>query len=132
MKVLIAYDTNLIRERLQEMVSVSRQLEVVGSFANGTNTLEGLRTLKPDLAIIGLEMTGLNGIEVLKEIRKENSSLVYIIITLFSSEFYREMAMEAGADYFFSKPDDFKKVARVMVEMVIKEGKLKNCKITCT
>jgi hypothetical protein len=31
--------------------------------------------------------------------------------------------MEAGADYFFSKPDDFKKVARVMVEMVIKEGK---------
>jgi two-component system response regulator YesN len=132
MKVLIADDTNLIRERLQEMVSVSRQLEVVGSFANGTNTLEGLRTLKPDLAIIGLEMTGLNGIEVLKEIRKENSSLVYIIITLFSSEFYREMAMEAGADYFFSKPDDFKKVARVMVEMVIKEGKLKNCKITCT
>jgi two-component system response regulator YesN len=132
MKVLIADDTNLIRERLQEMVSVSRQLEVVGSFANGTNTLEGLRTLKPDLAIIGLEMTGLNGIEVLKEIRKENSSLVYIILTLFSSEFYREMAMEAGADYFFSKPDDFKKVARVMVEMVIKEGKLKNCKITCT
>jgi two-component system response regulator YesN len=123
MKVLIADDTNLIRERLQEMVSVSRQLEVVGSFANGTNTLEGLRTLKPDLAIIGLEMTGLNGIEVLKEIRKENSSLVYIILTLFSSEFYREMAMEAGADYFFSKPDDFKKVARVMVEMVIKEGK---------
>ena len=132
MKVLIAYDTNLIRERLQEMVSVSRQLEVVGSFANGTVTLEGLRTLKPDLAIIGLEMTGLNGIEVLKEIRKENSSLVYIILTLFSSEFYREMAMEAGADYFFSKPDDFKKVARVMVEMVMKEEKLKNCKITCT
>jgi two-component system response regulator YesN len=123
MKVLIAYDTNLIRERLQEMVSVSRQLEVVGSFANGTNTLEGLRTLKPDLAIIGLEMTGLNGIEVLKEIRKENSSLVYIILTLFSSEFYREMAMEAGADYFFSKPDDFKKVACVMVEMVMKEAK---------
>jgi two-component system, response regulator YesN len=132
MKVLIAYDTNLIRERLKEMVSVSQQLEVVGSFANGTDTLEGLRTLKPDLAIIGLEMTGLNGIEVLKEIRKENSSLVYIIITLFSSEFYREMAMEAGADYFFSKPDDFKKVARVMVEMVMKEEKLKNCKITCT
>jgi two-component system response regulator YesN len=132
MKVLIADDTNLIRERLQEMVSVSRQLEVVGSFANGTNTLEGLRTLKPDLAIIGLEMTGLNGIEVLKEIRKENSSLVYIILTLFSSEFYREMAMEAGADYFFSKPDDFKKVACVMVEMVMKEAKLKNCKITCT
>jgi DNA-binding NarL/FixJ family response regulator len=123
MKVLIADDTNLIRERLQEMVSVSRQLEVVGSFANGTDTLEGLRTLKPDLTIIGLEMAGLNGIEVLKEIRKENTSLVYIILTLFSSEFYREMAMEAGADYFFSKPDDFKKVACVMVEMVMKEAK---------
>ena len=132
MRVLIADDANLIRDCLQEMVSVSRQVELVGSFTNVTDTLEGLRTLKPDLAIIGLEMPGLNGIEVLKEIRKENTSLVYIILTLLSSEFYREKCMQAGAGYFFCKPDDFKKVARVMVDMVMKEGKWKNCKITGT
>lgn len=72
MRVLIADDANLIRDCLQEMVSVSRQVELVGSFTNVTDTLEGLRTLKPDLDIIGLEMPGLNGIEVLKEISHLN------------------------------------------------------------
>lgn len=67
-------------------------------------------------------MTGLSGIEVLTEIRKENTTLVFIILTLFSSEFYRDKAMNASTGYFFSKSYDFKKVARVIVEMVVKEG----------
>ena len=122
MRVLIADDSDLILKRLTEMLIFSQQVEIVGSFTNGIETLAGLRTLKPDLAIVGINMPGLNGIEVLTEIRKENSSLVFIIFTLLSSELFRDKAMDAGADYFFSKSDDFKKVARVIVEMVVKEG----------
>ena len=122
MRVLIADDSDLILKRLTEMLIFSQQVEIVGSFTNGIETLAGLRTLKPDLAIVCIKMTGLSGIEVLTEIRKENTTLVFIILTLFTSEFYRDKAMNAGADYFFSKSDDFKKVARVIVEMVVKEG----------
>lgn len=122
MRLLIADDSDLILKRLTEMLIIPEQVEIVGSFTNGIETLEGLRTLKPDLAIVDIKMPGLSGIEVLTEIRKENSELVFIILTLFSSEFYRDKAINAGADYFFSKSDDFKKVARVIVEMVVKEG----------
>lgn len=57
------------------------------------------------------------------EIRKENKTLLFIILTFHGTEYYRQMAMETGADYFFSKADDFKKVAVVVDEMHINEKK---------
>lgn len=50
------------------------------------------------------------------EIHKENRPLLFIILTLHASDYYRQMALEAGADYFFSKVDDFEKVAKVVNE----------------
>jgi len=116
MRVVIADDSALIRERLQEMLSISGKVELVGSFDNGTDTLDALRNLKPDLAIVDIKMPGLSGLEVLTEIRKEDKTLKFIILTLHSSDYYRQMALEAGADYFFSKVDDFEKVAKVIDE----------------
>ena len=118
MRVLLADDSSLIRERLKDMLSVFQQVEIVGSFENGTETLQALRSLKPDLAIVDLKMPGLSGLDVLSGIRKENSTLKFIILTFFSSGYYRQMAIQAGVDYFFSKVDDFEKVALVVADMV--------------
>lgn len=60
MRVLLADDSNLILERLQEALSIYKQVEIVGLFGNGTETLEAIRVLKPDLAIIDIELPGLN------------------------------------------------------------------------
>ena len=103
MRVLLADDSSLILERLQEMVGMHKQAEIVGSLNNGTETLEALRVLKPDLAIVDIQMPGLSGLEVLSEIRKENKIVKFIILTLYSSDYYRQLAVKTGADYFFSK-----------------------------
>lgn len=127
MRVIIADDSALIRERLQEMLGISGQVELVESCDNGTDTLKALRNLKPDLAIVDLKMPGLSGLEVLTEIRKEDKALQFIILTLHTSECYRQMATEAGADYFISKVDDFEKVAEVVAGMLTYEkNKSKN------
>ena len=122
MRVIIADDSSLIRERLQEMLSISGKVEIVGSCDNGTDTLEALRNLKPDLAIVDLKMPGMSGLEVLTEIRKENKTLKFIILTFHASDYYRQLAMEAGADYFFSKVEEFEKVSQVVAQMVQKEN----------
>ena len=121
MRVLIADDSVLILEWLQDTLGMNKQVEIVGSFKNGIDTLNALKTLKPDLAIVDFKMPGLNGLEVLKEIRKENKILKFIILTYYSLDNYRQVAMQAGADYFFSKVDDFEKVSIVVEEMVAKE-----------
>lgn len=123
MKVLIADDSDLILVRLQECLSVCKGLEIVGVSKNGIDTLENLRKTKPDLAVIDLRMSGLNGLEVLQEIRKENKTVKIIILTLYSSDYYKQKAIQLGADYFLNKADDFDKVVLVAAEMTLKGGK---------
>jgi DNA-binding NarL/FixJ family response regulator len=121
MKVLLADDSKLILVRLQEMVGIYKQVEIVRSCSNGIDTLEALRTLKPDLAIVDIKMPGLSGLEVLNEIRKEDKIVKFIILTFYSSEYHRQMALQAGADYFFNKVDDFEKVSQLVEDLAKKE-----------
>jgi two-component system invasion response regulator UvrY len=121
MRVIIADDSDLIRDRLQQMLSQFVQVEIVGSFNNGTQTLEGLVLLKPDLAIVDYKMPGLSGLDVLKGIRKVTTDIKIIILTFYSSDYYRQLAMQYGADYFYSKADEFEKISLLVDAMVSKE-----------
>jgi len=118
MRIVIADDSTLIRDRLQDVLRSFGKVEVVGAFNNGIDVLKALLTLKPDLAIVDIKMPGLSGLEVLKETRKENKTLQFIILTLHGTEYYRQQAIDAGANYFFSKVDDFGKVELVINDML--------------
>jgi len=118
MRILLADDSGLILERLQEALSNYKDIEIVGSFRNGTDTLEALRALKPDLAIVDIKMPGLNGLEVLQEIRKEDKTLKVIMLTFYASDYHRILAIQSGADYFFSKVDDFDKAIQAVADML--------------
>jgi len=118
MRVVIADDSSLTLDWLAEMLGNYAQVELIGKCKNGTDTLAILQTSKPDLAIVDFKMPGLNGIEVLREIRKTDTSLKFILLTFYASDNYRQMAIEAGADYFFSKVDDFEKLSKLLAELV--------------
>jgi two-component system, NarL family, response regulator DesR len=119
MRVILADDSALILERLQALVTLCNQAEIVASCDNGTKALEAIRNLKPDLAIVDLQMPGLTGLEVLTAIRKTNKKVKIIILTFFSTDYHKNMSLDAGADYFFSKVDEFEKISQVLSEMSI-------------
>lgn len=118
MRIVIADDSTLIRDRLQDVLCSFGQIEVVGTFNNGIDALKALQTLKPDMAIVDIKMPGLSGLEVLKETRKENKTIQFIILTLHGTEYYRQQAIASGANYFFSKVDDFEKIEFVINEIL--------------
>jgi len=122
MRVLLADDSYLILERLKEMISIHSDVEIIGSYRDGFEALTEIRNLKPDLAIVDIKMPGINGLEVLSQIRKENIKVKFIILTFSSSIYYRQLAIQSGADYFFSKSEDFDKVLLVVKEMLLKES----------
>ncbi|HAH23488.1 MAG TPA: response regulator [Prolixibacteraceae bacterium] len=129
MKILIADDSVLILERLSEMLSFHSQAEVVGSYNNGTEALQALRTHQPDLAILDINMPGLNGLEVLSTFRKENKTIKFIILTFHSSEYYHQLAIQAGADHFFNKID-FEELSPVIDELLAKKETHKTNNLT--
>jgi two-component system response regulator YesN len=117
-RVIIADDSNLTLDWLEELLTNFDQIEIVDKCKTGTHALEALRCLKPDLAIVDFKMPGLNGIEVLREIRKTDTTMKFILLTFYAFDNYRQMALESGADYFFSKVDDFEKLSRLIAEIV--------------
>jgi DNA-binding NarL/FixJ family response regulator len=122
-KVLIADDSHFILDRLQQMLFSMEDVEVVGAFQNGTDALNALHELKPDLAILDNKMPGIKGIDIIREIRKVDSKVKLMLLTFYADTYYRQQAMKAGADYFFSKNEDFENIPEVIMG-------LKNNRIT--
>ncbi|MBT3384899.1 MAG: response regulator [Prolixibacteraceae bacterium] len=122
MKVLLADDSQLILDRLQELLHVYKDAEIIGSLKNGSDALEAIRALEPDLVIIDINMPGLNGLQVLDIIKKEDHKTKFIVLTFYATDYYRKKAIKLGTDYFFSKSDDFEKVSVVVNNLLIQES----------
>ena len=59
-------------------------------------------------------MPGDSGVEVLKMVKKRNSSIIIILLTNYPLEQYKEKCLEYGADYFFDKSEEYPKVTEVL------------------
>ena len=127
MKVLLADDSVLILERLKEMLSIHRQVKIVASLKDGNEALAAIKDLKPDLAVIDINIPGLSGLKILNEVRKENKIIKIIFLTFYSADHYMKIAMQSGANYFLNKADDFEKVSQIIEDMV-KDSKNANLK----
>jgi len=116
MKVLIADDSQLMRERIRESVSIFGSVEIVSETSGGWQTLEDLKKYKPDLAIIDISMPDLNGLEILKEFLpyNVNKETRIIVLTNYAYEQYRDKAFMYGASYFLSKTDDFDQIPAIL------------------
>jgi DNA-binding NarL/FixJ family response regulator len=122
MKVLIADDSLLILTRLQEMISAFRNVEIAAIAVNGTDALNTLKSMAIDLLIMDLNMPEINGMELIKDIRKANQSLKIIVLTFHSSDHHRHLAMTSGADYFFNKEDAFEKIPLILSKMISEQS----------
>jgi DNA-binding NarL/FixJ family response regulator len=118
MKVIIADDSRLMRDRIRETISIFSSVEIVSETENGLQTLGELYKHNPDLAILDIRMPDRNGLEVLKEFRKNNKTTKIVILTNYAYDQYKDRAFENGADYFFSKSEDFEKIAAVVALML--------------
>ena len=118
MKVLIADDSRLMRERIRETISIFGSVEIVSETENGVQTLQELNKHNPDLAILDIRMPDKNGLEILKEFRTRNKTTKIIILTNYAYDKYKDRAFENGADYFYSKSEDFEKIAAVVASML--------------
>jgi DNA-binding NarL/FixJ family response regulator len=122
MKVLIADDSALMRERLETMLSEIEGVSIIGKSMNVIDTLSRVELDHPDVVILDIKMIGGNGIDVLKSIREHHIDSTVIMFTHYPYPQYKRACMEAGADYFFHKATEFEQ----MLETVKRLKKMKN------
>ena len=118
MRVLIADDSTLVRERLVDLISEIEGVELVGQAGDGREALKAIARLKPDAVILDIRMPEGNGIQALEAIKKNSAdSPIIIMLTAFPYPQYRQKCLAAGADYFFDKSTEFDRVTLVLEEL---------------
>jgi len=100
--VVIAEDQAIIREGLV-LVCQSRDLQVVGQCADGLTALETIRSLRPDFALLDLNMPKLSGVEVVRKVREAEIPTRCIILTISREESAIREALKVGADGYLLK-----------------------------
>ena len=118
MKIVIADDSSLLRDRIKSLLNSINDISMVYEAKNGVEALQLIMEKEPDLAILDIRMPEMNGIEVLKKIRELKMKTRVCILTSYPYEQYRKRCLEAGADYFLSKSEDFEEINIVINNLV--------------
>jgi len=121
LKIVIADDSAMIRELLQHTLTQVGGIAVVGEAENGAEAIRLVRELKPDLMVLDISMPRMSGIEVIKEIRKDDQSTVIVILTADVSPFIQEVCLKGGANFFLSKTEIDELVEICRLELVFKQ-----------
>ncbi len=120
---LIIDDEKLARELLTEFLESFPQIEVIGECSKGTEAVEQINKLKPDLIFLDVQMPGMNGFDVLDEIEHEP----YVIFTTAYDQ-YAIKAFERNAVDYVLKPLDQERfklaVDRALKQQKMEEGNL--------
>lgn len=107
-KVLVVDDTIFYRKIVSDILAELPDVEVVGTANNGKIALSRIRSLKPDLITLDIEMPVMNGLQLLEEINKQDLKADAVMLsskTIKGGEATMQ-ALELGAFDFIPKPDD--------------------------
>lgn len=111
MKVLIADDEPIAREILRDHAASLASLEVVGEAATGSETVQKILELRPDLVLLDLQMPELDGLSVVRSLRGEKLPLI-VFVTAF--EQHALHAFEVGAVDYLLKPVRLERLAQAV------------------
>jgi len=102
-RVCIADDHDIIRQGLKRIISFEEDLTIAGEAENGENALAMLKTYELDVLLLDFNMPLLNGIEVLKIIRQQESKVKVIMLTVENDRKTLHEAIDIGADGYLLK-----------------------------
>ncbi|MFL9925901.1 response regulator transcription factor [Herbaspirillum lusitanum] len=102
-KVLIADDHAIVREGLKQICAGTKDVVVVGNAANGVEAIKLCRVGNGDVMLLDIVLPDRNGIDILKQIRKEQPKLPVLILSIHREDQYAIRALKAGAAGFLNK-----------------------------
>lgn len=102
-KVFIVEDQALVRGAIAALLSLDREIEVVGEAENGQVAKEKLAKLTPDIVLTDIEMPQVSGLELAQHLQQKMPDTKVVIMTTFSKAGYIRRAITLGVNGFVLK-----------------------------
>jgi DNA-binding NarL/FixJ family response regulator len=109
-RVLLVDDHPIVRQGLALLIDREPDLSVCGEAEGAHTAFHAIETLRPDIVVLDISLSGPDGLDVLKEIRMKTASLPVLILSMHDESIYAERAMRAGANGYIMKQEATEKV----------------------
>ncbi len=104
----------MMRGALALLLGLEEDFEVVGQVSTGDQIVPTAREVRPDVAVLDIEMPGRSGLDAAADLRAELPACKILIVTTFGRPGYLRRAMEAGANGFLVKDGPVEDLARAI------------------
>lgn len=102
-RVLIADDHPIVREGLRTILGFQEGIEVVGEASDGLEAVDLAQKLLPEVVLMDIRMSKLNGVEATRRIKVHNPQIGVIVLTNYDDDRYVFEGVEAGASGYLLK-----------------------------
>lgn len=126
-KVVVCDDADAIRSRLVGMIRRLPHVTVAGEARTARASLDLIKNIEPDVAILDIALPDGNGIDVLRNVKADFPDLTVIMLTNHANALYRRACLQAGAKYFFDKSAEFDRLAAVLTTMTRSDDGAATC-----
>ena len=113
-RTVVVDDSPLILKTLSSFLELQHDFQLVGTAADGNHAVRRAMELQPDLVLLGLRLTGINGLEATRQIKARSRAPAVIMVTADDTPACRAAARAAGTDGFVGKQNLFKQLPAVI------------------
>src|ERR1022692_4401460 len=113
-RLLLAEDQVMIREALAALLSFEGDMVVVAQVGRGDEVLHAAKDTSPDVAVLDIEMPGMDGLAAAAELKRVPPDIKVGILTTFGRAGFLRRAMESGVSAFLVKDSPADKLAKTV------------------
>lgn len=113
-RVLICDDHPVVREGLKQVIDDTKDMRVTGEAGNSQEVTRTFARRECDVVVLDLTMPGRNGLDALKELKRERASVPVLILSMHPEEQFALRTLKAGADGYLTKDSDPEKLLQAI------------------
>lgn len=104
--IAITDDHPMVLQGIESMLKNTREIAVVGRYANGCETLKHIEKDRPDILLLDINLPDINGIELCKKLKKQVPNLKIVAISNYDDLSFIKRMLKGGADGYLLKNTD--------------------------
>jgi len=116
--VCIVEDVTDIRQALEQIIDLSENCVLGGSFSSGEEALVKIPLVKPDVVLMDIGLGSTNGIDLVKELKPQHPEILYMMCTIYEEDEKIFNALRAGASGYILKKSSPAKLIEAIGELV--------------
>lgn len=95
--ILLADDHPIVRQGLRHLLEVESDIKIIGEASDGLQAVQLAETFRPNVLVVDMMMPGLNGLDVLRQVKKRSPATYSIVLSMQSANAYVVESLKAGA-----------------------------------